>query len=178
VIGFLRFVGLTNAAVWFGAVVFFTCVGGPAFFSPEMKRLLPSPYNGAAAELVIARFFWLQHVCGAVGLLHLLAEWLYTGRPVARVSLWLVGILFGLGLLGGFVLQPYLHEKHAIKYAPNYRIQATTQQREQAARAFGVVHGVSQAANLLMILGLWAYLWQVAHPANTPRFVSSSKFRG
>ncbi len=57
VIGFLRFIGLTNAAVWFGAAVFFTFVGGPAFFSPEMKHLLPPPYNGAAAELMIARVF-------------------------------------------------------------------------------------------------------------------------
>ena len=67
-IGFLRFVGLMNAAVWFGAAIFFTFGIGAAAFSPEMKELLGpknSPYfSGAIAQILIARYFHLQLLCG------------------------------------------------------------------------------------------------------------------
>jgi len=57
VIGFLRIVGILNAAVWFGAAVFFTFGAGFAPFSAEMKRLLGSnnyPYfSGAIAQILI-----------------------------------------------------------------------------------------------------------------------------
>ena len=69
-IGFLRIVGLLNAAVWFGAAVFFTFGVGLVPFSPEMKTLLGSnnaPYfSGAIAQIFIARYFHFQLACGAV----------------------------------------------------------------------------------------------------------------
>ena len=39
-IGLLRFVGILNAAVWFGTAIFFSFGAGLVPFSPEMKTLL------------------------------------------------------------------------------------------------------------------------------------------
>ena len=67
-LSFLRFFGVTVAAVWFGATVFFTCFAGPAFFTDEMKKLFPPPYNGAIAEIVLGRYFILHYLCGFLAL--------------------------------------------------------------------------------------------------------------
>src|SRR6266436_1420387 len=80
VIGFLRFVGLLNAAVWFGAAIFFTFAAGPAVFSQDMKDALRqnNPYfYGAIAQVLISRYFRLQLICGVIALLHLVMESLY-----------------------------------------------------------------------------------------------------
>ena len=48
VTGFLRFIGVANAAIWFGSAIFFTFAAGPAFFTTEMVHIIPPPYNGLA----------------------------------------------------------------------------------------------------------------------------------
>jgi hypothetical protein len=177
VIGFLRLVGLFNAAVWFGAAVFFTFGTGRAPFSPEMAALLgPKNYpyfSGAIAQLLIARYFQLQFICSAVALVHLLAEWLYLGRFPQRFQL---GLLIGLCLtvlVGGCWLQPRLQRLHTVKYALNQRLEI----REAAGRSFKAWHGVSMGVNLLLVAGLAVYLWRVANPSDATRFVSAVKFR-
>ena len=163
---------MTVAAVWFGSTVFFTFFAGPAFFTDEMKKLFPPPYNGAIAELVMGRYFFLHYVCGLLSLAHLGAEWMYSGKVPPRLTVWLVGCVLGLSLLGGVWLQPKLKEFKRVKYADHYRYTATVQQREAAAKSFGTWHGVSQAANLFMLLALWAYLSRVIQTGEAPRFVS------
>jgi hypothetical protein len=177
VIGFLKFVGILNAAVWFGAAVFFTFGTGRAPFSAEMKALLGAnnyPYfSGAIAQILITRYFHLQFVCGIIAVLHLLAEWLYFGKSPQKLRL---GLLLGLcsaALIGGLWLQPKLHALHATKYGVNTRPEL----REAASRSFRVWHGVSLGVNLLLVGGLAAYLWRVANPIEPPHFVSSIKFR-
>lgn len=176
-IGFLRFVGLMNAAVWFGASVFFTFGAGTAPFSEAMKQTLGPknfPYfSGAIALIFIARYFQLQVICGLVALAHLLAEWLYLGRSPRRPWVVLVVALAALGLLGAFELQPKMKKLHDIKYGLN----STPQQREAASHTFGIWHGFSQALNLLMLCGLAFYLWRMANPPDPARFVSATKFR-
>ena len=174
---FLKFVGLLNAAVWFGATVFFTFGTGRAPFSEEMKALLgPDNYpyfSGAIAQVIIARYFRLQLVCGIIAVLHLLAEWLYLGKYPQKFRF---GLLLGLCaacLVGAFWLQPKLKRLHATKYGLNTRPAA----REAASRSFRAWHGVSAGVNLLVVGGLALYLWRVAHPDDQPRFVSSFKFR-
>ncbi len=178
VIGFLRFVGLMNAAVWFGAAIFFTVGVGPAVFSHDMQRLLGAnnfPYfSGAIVQVLIARYFDLQVVCGLIALFHAAAEWLYLGRPLHKFWAGLLAGLLAVGLLGDFVLQPKIQKLHAIKYAPN-RAPAT---RNAAARSLGLWHGFSQTVNVLMLAGLGLYLWRVAHPVSTTRFVTPAKFPG
>src|SRR5437867_332748 len=103
-----------NAAVWFGAAIFFTFGVGPAPFSHEMHVLLSglknpthvSYFSGAIAQIFIARYFHLQLACGAVALLHVLAEWLYLGRIPQKLWFGLLIALVAAGLLGGYWLQP------------------------------------------------------------------------
>ena len=167
-----------NAAVWFGAAVFFTFVLGSAPFSQEMKDLLGpknSPYfTGAIAQIFIARYFRLQLVCGVVALLHLLAERVYLGRTPHKLSFGLLIALVLGGWLGGHWVQPKMKQLHTIKYA----VSTPRQEREAADSSFRAWHGVSQGMNLLMLAGLGFYLWRVANPADPARFVSTTKFRG
>ena len=176
VIGLLRFVGILNAGVWLGAAIFFTFGVGLAPFSPEMKSLLGpnnSPYfSGAIAQILIARYFHFQLVCGVVAIVHLLAEWLYLGKHAGKLQ---VGLLVGLcsaALIGGYWLQPRLKALHATKYRLNTRPEI----REAASRSFGAWHGVSQAVNLLLVAGLGAYLWRATNSSDPTRFVSAVKF--
>ena len=167
-----------NAAVWFGAAIFFTFGIGAAPFSPEMKELLGPKnapfFSGAIAQIFVARYFHLQAVCGAVAVLHLLAEWIYFGRTPQRLWATLLIGLVAAGLLGGLWLQPKMKRLHAIKYD----VKASRPEREAADNSFKAWHGASQGMNLLMLVGLTLYLWRVANPADPARFVSTSHFRG
>ena len=176
VIGFLRFVGILNAAVWFGTAIFFTFGTGLAPFSAEMRNLLgPSnfPYfSGAIAQILIARYFTFQVGCVVVAVLHLFAEWLYLGKYPQKLQMALLIALAAVVLLGGYGLQPKLKALHATKYSVNTRPQI----REAAGKSFRTWHGVSQVVNLLMVGGLAIYLWRATNPSDPTRFVSAAKF--
>ena len=172
----LRFIGLLNAAIWLGAVVFFTFRAGPACVSPEMETLLGAknfPYfSGAFEQLVAARYLTLVSVSAVIALAHLLAEWLYMGRPARKFSLALLaGLLALVGL--GFWVEPRLKQLHTTRYAAN----TPPAQRDAAAKSFRLWHAGSRALNLVMLAGLVVYVWRVANPPDAPRFISSVKFR-
>jgi hypothetical protein len=177
VISILRFVGILNAAVWFGAAMFFTWAAAPVLFSQEMKDLLGSknyPYfSGAIAQLVVARYFILQYVCGAIALLQLFFEWMFLGKAVQKFSVGLLLGLVGISLLGGLGLQPKLKELHRIKYG----IATPADERERAASTFRIWHGVAGGMNLVLLAGLAIYLWRSTNAPGGPRFVSGNKFR-
>lgn len=169
-----------NAAVWFGASVFFTFGVAPTFFTPEMKALLGGPpgadaYAGFIAQMVLERYFVLNYICGAIALAHLIAEWVYLGKRMHRLTVIILVAAFSLGLLGGLWLQPKLKRLHIIKYTQSTAY--TPVQRLQAARSFSIWHGVAQVMNLAVLVGLGVYVWRVTHSSDAPRFVSSSKFR-
>ena len=176
VIGFLRFVGLLNAAVWFGAAIFFTFGAGFAPFSQQMKDLLGPAnfpfFSGAIAQILIARYFRFQVCCAIVAALHLLAEWLYLGKYPQRLQTVLLVGLVAAALMGGYGLQPRLKALHATKYGVHSRPEV----REAAARSFKAWHGLSQVVNLLVVGGLGVYLWRAANPHDPTRFVSAVKF--
>ena len=176
-IGFLRCVGLLNAAIWFGAAIFFTFAAAPAAFSQDMRDLLGQQYypyfSGAIAQILIARYFRLQMVCGVVALLHLAGERLYFGKSADKLRLGLLSGLVVISLAGSLWLQPMLKQLHHTKYA----LGTAPGDREPASQSFRAWHGASQAANLLMLAGLGVYLWRVANSAEPARFVSSAKFR-
>jgi hypothetical protein len=176
----LRFVGILNAAVWLGAALFFTLAAAPAIFSPELKRIFGQAHVGLVAQTVLADYFVLQYWCGGIALAHLLAEWVYLGKPLQRLTTWLVVGLVGLGLLGGLGLQPPLRHWHQVKYSTELfrREIHPAEERARAARLFGLWHGVSQAMNLVVLAGLGVYLWQVSMTRDGTRFTPTAKFRG
>jgi hypothetical protein len=172
VLGFLRTLGILNAAVWFGSVIFFTIAVAPAFFSGEMIQLLGRAYAGAAAQIMIHRYFLLGQWCSALAIAHLIAEWLYSGRPFQRLTLILLMTLFTLGIIGGYAVQPRMKELHLRMYA----VQTTPEIKAAAKRSFGILHGTAMVMNLLVIGGVLVYLWQVTKPVNTARFTSVNRF--
>lgn len=172
-VALLRFLGLLNAAVWFGGVIFFTFAVGPAFFTPEMKQLLGQVHSGAAAQIVLERYFLLQQWCAGLALAHLIAEWLYLGRPLQRLTLLLLMFLFTVGIVGGHVFQPRMKALHLKMYA----VQTPPAIKESATRSFKILHGASMALNLLVMGGVGVYLWHVSRPANNTRFASINRFR-
>jgi hypothetical protein len=102
-----------------------------------------------------------------------LAEQFYFGRAPQKRWLSLLIGLFVLTLLGNYWLQPKLNHWHTNRYAVN----APPQVRATAADSFQLWHGISQAVNLLMLVGLGVYLIRVGTPGESTRFIGSGKFR-
>jgi hypothetical protein len=178
VIAFLRFIGLLNAAVWLGTTVFFTFGARPVSVSSGVEALLGAknfPYfSGAFEQLVTARYFSVLSLTAVIALLHLMAEWLYMGRPARKFSLALLAGLLTLVLMGGMWVEPRLKKLHTVRYAVNTQ----PDQRDAAAKSLRLWQAGSQVINLVMIAGLVVYVWRVANPSDAPRFISSVKFRG
>jgi uncharacterized protein DUF4149 len=179
VIVFLRFIGVINAAVWLGGAVFFTFSVGTAFFSPEMAAVLGVGedrfryFAGGIAQVVLKRYYYFHIACAVVAWVHLLAEWLYLGRPSRKLSFALLAVLFLLTVVGGNGLQPKLQRLREVRY-----LSAVPAERDEATRSFALWHRVSLGLNFLMIGGLIVYIWRVANPSDNARYISSVKFRG
>ncbi len=157
----LRFIGVINAAIWFGAAVSFTFFVGPAFFSPKMLGVFPGDYAryyaGAAAQVIITRYFVLHSLCATIALVHLLAEWFYFSRRPSRTMLVTWVILTVLILFGALKAQPNLHMLHQTMY----NLAASPDVRDAAKNSFGHWHAASQIANLFVLLGLLIYFWKI-----------------
>ena len=178
VIGFLRFMGMLNAAIWLGAAAFCTLGVLPVVNSQTMMTLLGQTYfpylSVAIGQLIIARLFSWQIFFAIIAWLHLVLEWLYLGRTPRRFWVTLLTMLFCLSLMGGLWLSPKLSGLHRIQHAAN----APTANRELAAKSFRVWEGVFQALNVLLIAGVGAYFWRLTTSEDAPRFVTPVKFRG
>lgn len=181
---FLRFLGIVNAGVWFGAAFFLTVFAAPAIFSPAVKALFGAAefgqaYVGLIAQTVLGSYFILQYWCGGIALLHQLAEWVYLGRRLHRPTMVVLLIIFALSLLGGLWLQPKMNQWHRVKYATElYRQQIYSEgQTAEATRLFAIGHGVSQTVNLFTMAGLAFLLWRLSQPPEGPRYFSAAQFR-
>jgi hypothetical protein len=164
-------VGIVNAALWFGASVFFAGVVLPGVFSGDTHKLFGEEtayryYAGGVAMALFQRFFVLQYVCGLVALAHLCAEKLYLGRAFPRLTTGIVAGALGLSLIGGLWVQPHLREFRQTMYAPT----ASAEQKAAAEHSFGVLHGVSELANLVMLAGLLVYLVNVSRQEESARY--------
>ena len=181
----IKFAGVSIAAVWFGGTVFFTFCAAPMFFSEVFsEHLVKEPHNGEAAQLLLKRCYVFHYICAALALGQLGFDWVYTGKVMQRRNLAAVlGVLF-ITLLAGQWMHPKLERlfrtKYAEYYSPEYfkaqKIQVTPELKKQAAHSFSVWHGISQTANLLILLVLWFYLWQMMHPKEGPRYLGGGKF--
>jgi hypothetical protein len=157
-LSWIRWLAAVVAGIWLGAAVFLTVGAGPAFFSPAMLELMPRETAGLAAQLILSRYFVLVQILGiAAALLLFLETRLQPAGGFRRRWLLLVGIV-GLGAFVGYGLQPRLKELHRIRYAP----ETSAEVRESSRKTFGMLHGVSQSANLLMLVGVLVHFtWAV-----------------
>lgn len=178
VIGFLRLVGLINAAIWFGAAVFFVFGAAPAAASDGMRSLLGPrnfPYFSVSVyHLIAANYYGLHLICSVIALLHMATEWVYLGKNPRRA--WVL-MLLGLALWGGledFVLQPRLKELHRTVFVGRVR----PEQRDSARRGYAVWNVISRSLQFIMVGGLGIYMWRTANPPDPARFVPAAKFRG
>lgn len=179
VIGLLRFLGLVNAAAWFGAASFFIFVVDPALTNSEAMKLLLGPasfpyFSGAVSQVIADRFFGLFLICALLAMLHTGAEWLYFGKYPRR--LWLI-LIFGLflgGLAQVYGVQPKLKQLLLLQHSRSSRPEL----REPAAHSFRAWHALSTTLNIFLLAGLGIYLWRVANPPDEMRFVGAGSFPG
>jgi hypothetical protein len=177
VIGLLRFLGLLNAAVWFGAAFFFIFVAEPATTGSDAIRSLLGeksfPYFSVAISQVIgARFYGWFLVCSLLAMLHTGAEWLYFGKYPRRFWLLLIFGLFLGGLAQAYGLQPKLKTLLVLEHT------GAGPQRAAAAGSFRAWHALSTGVNVLLLSGLGVYLWRVANPPDEMRFVGATNLQG
>jgi hypothetical protein len=181
VIRLLRFVGITNAAVWFGAAVFFTLFIAPGIKSSEVQALLGAKnfpfFGGAISQVLLARYFNLHLLCASIALVHSIVERLYFGRSNKGMWTGMLVTLFLLSLLASLWLGPEkLAKSHNAQYSTDSKI--TPAQRDAAARSFRKWDSIFQVVNVFMIGGVAVVLWRVVTPSDEMRFVGSGKFRG
>jgi hypothetical protein len=174
----LRIIGTFNAAVWLGAAVFFTLGVQPGVFSPEMKHVFApetSPlreyYLGFIAQQLIARYFTFNLVCALIALGHFFAEMIYAGKPFRRFTFGLLAGVLLFGLLASQVFAPRIQRLHHDKYRAKPERQIT------AAQELRRLHAISAAGNMLVLIALMIYTWQVTNPSDPTRFVGTAKFR-
>jgi hypothetical protein len=179
VIVLLRLVGILNAAVWFGAAVFFGFGVLPAVFSDQISRpeALGPIWPGVIAMMLFKRYFVLQYFCSIIALVHMFAEWLYLGKPLNRLTAGILTSLFILAFAGGLWLEPRMKLLHEVKYGYGRGATTTEVQRTQAGKSFGALHGISRTLDILALCGLAVYVWRVSSPPNGPRFTPANKFR-
>ena len=168
----LRIIGVFNAAIWLGAAIFFTFGVAPGVFSEEMRKFFPGEYTGIIGQVLIGRFFTFSLVCGLIALGHFFAEMMYAGKSFRRFTFALLALVLALGLLGGHVFAPKIKELHHLKY------RGPVEQRPAAEQQLKRLHAISATANLLSLIALIIYTWQVTNPSDPTRFVGSGKFRG
>jgi len=180
VIAFLRFIGLMNSAVWFGAVVVFAALISPALASSEIVDLfggarnpMSPAYAVLAGEVIITKFVWIHFICGGITAVHLLVEWLYTGKAIRSLILYLAMLLITLGLLNGLILYPKMKELHRTRYTRG--IEPARQQK--ATSMFSSLQQATEIIHWIMVGGLLIYTWKVATPGEQPRFNSTRKFK-
>ena len=179
---FLRWVGIVNAAIWFGASIFLV-VALTAIFSPEMIKLFTEAgdatpahkfYSGAVANAVFHRYFALQYVCGIIAIFHLVAEKLYLGRALSWLGIGLVGMLLFVALAGGLGLQPRMEKLRAEKYS-----NVSAEQKAKADHSFNTLHAVSECINLFVMAGLLVHLLRVTRPEESRHYGTLfPQFRG
>lgn len=158
--GRIGFLALLNAALWLGGSVFLTFVVGPHFFSPAVTELVGRQNAGMIAQTLLAKYFLLQLAFSGLAVVFLvLRERTWRCRHLLGMAAVLALVLFG-----GFWLQPKLVGLNRERYA------ATTppEEAERLRKEFGKWHGVSQAGNLLVLVGSLTHFVLLARRPSRP----------
>jgi hypothetical protein len=181
VIAFLRVAGLIIAALWLGGTAFFVATLDPLFGQAGFIRLLGPLHANEVACLAADRFHLFQVCCAIAALLHALADWLYTGRPLERRFALLLVIVLALGTLGSLWLVPKCRELGTQAYlGPQRQVQgrALTPVQRQAAHALVLWNRVGLIFNGVSVLGVLGCFLLVATPPNGgPRGFGKGRLR-
>jgi hypothetical protein len=165
---------MLNAAVWLGTAAVTAFVIWPGFFTPDMLQVLPPLHAGAAAHVLLRRCILLQYGCAAVAVTLLGLEWLYSGKTLSRWSTYLLLGILGAALFTGAIVQPKAKRWHLAKHLPA----SSAEERAQGVRSLPLWEGLLQLSNIVTVLALGVYVWEISSAATNPKFVSASKFRG
>jgi hypothetical protein len=141
-------------------MVLFTGVIGPAIFGPEVKQLVGRSdwVPGAIAQILVVNYMVLQQWCAGIALVHLIFDWLYTGKFYAKSLLIILAVCLGISFAGTQFLAPQMKQLHVMKYSP----QSTPAQKDYAARNFRILHATAQITNLLVFCGVLFYYWRLS----------------
>ena len=115
----------------------------------------------------------LQQWCAGIALVHLIFDWLYTGKVFAKSSLIILMLCLGVSLAGTHLLTPRMKELHLWKYSP----QSTPAQKDIAKRSFPILHGAAQVTNLLALCGVLFYYWRLSVGPQGGRSGASARYR-
>src|SRR5437763_12729686 len=98
-------------------MIFFTAVIGPGLFSPEVKQMVGRAdwIPGAIAQILVVRYLTVQQWCAGIALAHLIFDWLYTGKLIAKSLLVILVICLGMSLGGARLLAPQMQQLHVMK---------------------------------------------------------------
>ena len=180
-ITFLRLAGLVVASIWLGGTVLFVVALDPLFGRTEVLRLLGPLYAGEIGLLALKRFYVFQILCAGVGLVHVLAEWLYSGRPLDRRLLALLSLLLVLASTGKVWLAPKCQELNVQAYlGPNQRVlrEPATPIQRRAEHSLTVWQGVAVVLNVVSLAGVALYFFQASSPSNGgPRLYPRTRLR-
>ena len=161
----VQLIFVLTVAVWLGGAVFFTFVAGPMFFASELAEALPKPRDGLVAQELIHRFTAFQLSLATIAVLALLASWRLDGGKFPRAQGLLLMGLVALIVFGLIYVTPRLEWLHQLKYPDYFKIGTTPEQTDYANKSFGLLHGISQVGNLVVLFGLVAQLvltWKAA----------------
>lgn len=180
-ITFLRLAGLGTAAVWLGGTVFFVFGVDPLFGRADLVRLLGPLHAGETGLLAAERFHLFQVICASAALIHALAEWLYSGKPLDRKLLFLLVTLLALGSLGRLYLSPKCRELNIQAYlGPHRQIQrqAISPPQRQAERSLSIWQGFTVVTQVISLAGVVLYFIQQSSPNNgSPRLFPRARLR-
>jgi hypothetical protein len=181
VITFLRLAGLGTAAVWLGGTVLFVLAMDPLFGRADVLRLLGPLHAGETGVLAMQRFYLFQVICASVGLIHALAEWLYSGRPLDKKLLVLLFALLALGSVGRLYLAPRIRSLNIQSYlGPERQIQrqARTPAQRRAEHSLAIWQGMTVVMNVISLAGVTLYFLREAQPPNgSPRLFPRTRLR-
>jgi len=140
-----RFLEILSLGLWVGAAFFVGVLLAPGAFALLPTRQLAGDVVGMA----LTRLHWLAYVCGAV---YFAAAFALSGeRTPQRTALILVALMLALTVVSHQVVTPKLAGLRLQMTAENGSIDATPKE-SPLRQEFGKLHGVSSAAELLVLL--------------------------
>ncbi len=146
----LKYINLLVLTIWLGGIIFFSFIGAPAIFNTLSRDL--------AGQVVGAIFpkYWILGYAGSLILFStfslLARDNMAAMKPALFVLLLLIPLSFSHGLIVG---------KKAASIKKEIRETGDEAKREVLRKSFGRIHGISSLLNILTLLLLLFYLYQV-----------------